>query len=37
MCGIFTILNNKKTFNNEIIQKTFDKINNRGRRFSISL
>ena len=30
MCGIFTILNNKKTFNNEIIQNSFDKINNRG-------
>tara|TARA_B100001769_G_scaffold275318_1_gene277217 strand:+ start:10390 stop:12204 length:1815 start_codon:yes stop_codon:yes gene_type:complete len=30
MCGIFTILNNKNTYQNEQIQNAFDNINSRG-------
>ncbi len=30
MCGIFTIINNKSTFNKEIVKTSFDKGNNRG-------
>tara|TARA_B100000902_G_C27321155_1_gene924601 strand:+ start:6185 stop:8032 length:1848 start_codon:yes stop_codon:yes gene_type:complete len=30
MCGIFTIINNKTTFNSDIIKESFDKGNNRG-------
>ena len=30
MCGIFTIINNKSTFNKELVKTSFDKVNNRG-------
>ena len=30
MCGIFTIVNNKTTYNKDLINKSFDKGNNRG-------
>lgn len=30
MCGIFTILNNKSTFNTEIVKIAFDQGNARG-------
>lgn len=30
MCGIFTIINNKNTFNKSLVETSFDKGNNRG-------